>query len=150
MILSFSLKRSMISLIRWIYIQTSGNLRLMLIIQRWLFFEMVVKSNIMKYVSLMMLHLILLMYLLTLVLILNSMVFDCTQNSITTKFRKFTFNLCKEVNDNNLNVATTLSLFDTYVSSVLHYACKVWGFHKAPHVQNFWNESCSLENQQKM
>ena len=37
--------------------------------------------------------------------------------------------------DNNLNVETTLSLFDTYVSSVLHYGCEVWGFHKAPHVE---------------
>ena len=31
-----------------------------------------------------------------------------------------TFNLFKKVKDNNLNVETTLSLFDTYVSSVLH------------------------------
>lgn len=61
--------------------------------------------------------------------------FDCTQNSIATKARKCTFNLFKKVKDNNLNVETTLSLFDTYVSSVLHYGCEVWGFHKAPHVE---------------
>ena len=80
-------------------------------------------ANIMKNVSIMMLNLILLMHLLTLELILNSNVyngkFDCTQNSIATKAIKCAFN-----------------------------GCEVWGFHKAPHVQNFWNESCSVENQQ--
>ena len=38
--------------------------------------------------------------------------------------------------DNNLNVETTLSLFHTYDSSVLHYGCEVLGFHKATHVEN--------------
>ena len=42
--------------------------------QRWLLIEMVVKSNVMKNVSIMMLKLIVFMYLLTLALILNSMV----------------------------------------------------------------------------
>ena len=39
--------------------------------------------------------------------------FNCTQTSIATKARKCTFNLFKKVKDNNFNVETTLSLFET-------------------------------------
>ena len=28
-----------------------------------------------------------------------------------------------------------LSLFDTYISSVLCYGCEIWGFHKAPDIE---------------
>ena len=30
-----------------------------------------------------------------------------------------------------LNSETLLSLFDTYIGSILNYGCEVWGFNKA-------------------
>ena len=59
--------------------------------------------------------------------------FDCTQNSITTKFRKCTFNLFKEVNDNNLNVATTLSLFDIHMLVLFYIMHVKYGDSTKPH-----------------
>jgi hypothetical protein len=61
--------------------------------------------------------------------------FDYTQQSLATKAKKCTFSLWSRVKGNNLNVETTLSLFDTYLISVLHYGCEIWGFHKAPHIE---------------
>lgn len=59
--------------------------------------------------------------------------FDSTQNSIQAKTCLFL--LLKRVKENSLNVETTLSLFDTYFSSVLNYGCETWSFHKAPQVK---------------
>lgn len=47
--------------------------------------------------------------------------FDCTQNSIATQAEKCLLLLWKKVKENSLNVVTTLSLFDTYIS----YGCKL-------------------------
>lgn len=47
--------------------------------------------------------------------------FDSTQNSIQAK--TYLFLLLKRVKENSRNVETTLSLFDTYFSSVLNYGC---------------------------
>ena len=35
-----------------------------------------------------------------------------------------------------------LSLFDTYISSVLCYGCEVWGFHKSPEIERVHIEYC--------
>ena len=35
-----------------------------------------------------------------------------------------------------------LSLFDTYISSVLYYGCEVWGFHKSPEIERVHIEYC--------
>jgi hypothetical protein len=61
--------------------------------------------------------------------------FGYTQQSLATKAKKCTFLLWSRVKENNLNVEATLSLFDTYITSVLHYGCEIWGFHKAPHIE---------------
>ena len=34
-----------------------------------------------------------------------------------------------------LNTGTMLSLFDTYVGSVLNYGCEIWGFHNGKNVE---------------
>ena len=41
----------------------------------------------------------------------------------------------KEVKKHNFNVATTLSLFDTYVKPVLNYCSEIWGYIKAQDVE---------------
>ena len=40
-----------------------------------------------------------------------------------------------KIHDEYLNIETQTSLFDTYVSSVLNYACETWGFHKAEDIE---------------
>ena len=32
-------------------------------------------------------------------------------------------------------IETLLSLFDTYVKSIVNYGCEVWGFHKGVHIE---------------
>ena len=41
----------------------------------------------------------------------------------------------EEVKKHNFNVATTLSLFDTYVKPVLNYCSEIWGYIKAQDVE---------------
>ena len=43
---------------------------------------------------------------------------------------------------NYFNVETCLSVFDTYVGSILSYAAEVWGFHKAPDIERIHINYC--------
>ena len=45
------------------------------------------------------------------------------------------FALKSNVKNMCLNVETLLSLFDTYVASILNYGCEVWGSHYANDVE---------------
>ena len=61
--------------------------------------------------------------------------FNVTQKQLADQGRKVTFFLQRVTRDHDFNVITLLQLFDTYIGSVLNYACEVWGFHKAPDVE---------------
>ena len=45
------------------------------------------------------------------------------------------FNLYSKIYNDCFNVETLLSLFDTYISSILNYSCEVWGDHKASDIE---------------
>ena len=45
------------------------------------------------------------------------------------------FSLKSKTNEMYLNTETMLSLFDTYVGSVLNYGCEIWGFHNGKDVE---------------
>ena len=49
--------------------------------------------------------------------------------------RKAVFNLCSKTHDDCYNCETLLSLFDTYVSSILNYSCEVWGNHRSDDIE---------------
>ena len=61
--------------------------------------------------------------------------FNVTQKHIAAQGKKCLFGLMKEVKKHNFNVATTLSLFDTYVKPVLNYCSEIWGYIKAQDVE---------------
>ena len=67
-----------------------------------------------------------------------------TQKHISEQGQKALFAILNVCNSNYFNIETCLSVFDTYVSSVLNYGCEVWGFHKASNVEkthtNFWSD----------
>ena len=50
---------------------------------------------------------------------------NVTQKHIAAQGKKCLFGLMKEVKKHNFNVATTLSLFDTYVKPVLNYYSEI-------------------------
>ena len=50
--------------------------------------------------------------------------------------RKAMFSLKSKTNEMYLNTETMLSLFDSYVGSVLNYECGIWGFHYSKDVEN--------------
>ena len=52
------------------------------------------------------------------------------------------FNILKICNTQSLNVESKLSVFDTYVSSLLNYGCEVWGFHPAHDVERVHLDFC--------
>ena len=45
------------------------------------------------------------------------------------------FALKSSVSNLSLNHCSLLSLFDTYVCSILSYGCEVWGYHKGPDIE---------------
>ena len=45
------------------------------------------------------------------------------------------FSLKSKTNEMYLNTETMLSLFDTYIGSVLNYGCEIWGFHNGKDVE---------------
>ena len=49
-----------------------------------------------------------------------------TQKMLSNQGRKAVFSLCSKINEDLFNCETLLSLFDTYVSSILNYGCEVW------------------------
>ena len=46
------------------------------------------------------------------------------------------FSMRKSTSSFCLNIFTMLSLFDTYVCSILLYGGEIWDIHKAPVVEN--------------
>ena len=46
------------------------------------------------------------------------------------------FCLLKEVQKHNFNVATLLSLFDTYVSPIHNFCSEIWGYMKTQEIEN--------------
>jgi hypothetical protein len=52
------------------------------------------------------------------------------------------FALFRNIKPYYFNICTMLSLFDTYISSVLCYGCEVWGFHKSPEIERVHIEYC--------
>ena len=54
--------------------------------------------------------------------------FNDTQKQLSLQGRKAMFSLKSKTNEMYLNTETMLSLFDTYVGSVLNYGCEIWGF----------------------
>ena len=61
--------------------------------------------------------------------------FRQAQLNIAGQGRKAIFALPTKFKNHNFNVATKLSMFDTYVKSILSYGSEIWGFHKAPDVE---------------
>ena len=57
--------------------------------------------------------------------------FNVTQKHIAEMGKKALFCLMKKVKNHNFNVSTLLSLFDIYVSPILHYCSELWGYIKA-------------------
>ena len=53
--------------------------------------------------------------------------FNFAEKQLASQGRKALFALYKNINDMYLNVETSLSLFDTYIGSVLQYASEIWG-----------------------
>ena len=45
------------------------------------------------------------------------------------------FSLFSKIQDDYFNTETLLSLFDTYVKSIVNYGCEVWGFHKGVDIE---------------
>ena len=63
--------------------------------------------------------------------------FNVTQKHFASQGKKCLFGLMKEVKKHNFNVATTLSLFDTYVKPVLNYCSEIWGYIKHKTVSKY-------------
>ena len=61
--------------------------------------------------------------------------YQCTQKQLAIQARKAMFALKSNVRNMCLNVETLISLFDTYVASILNYGCEVWGSHSANDVE---------------
>lgn len=58
-----------------------------------------------------------------------------TQKSLANQGRKALFSLYSKLQDDCFNFETMLSLFDTYVASILNYSCEVWGNHKCDDIE---------------
>ena len=58
-----------------------------------------------------------------------------TQKQLASQGRKAMFALKSSVSNLSLNHCSLLSLFDTYVCSILSYGCEVWGYHKGPDIE---------------
>ena len=56
--------------------------------------------------------------------------FNFAEKQLASQGRKALFALYKNINDMYLNVETSLSLFDTYIASVLQYDSEIWGNHR--------------------
>ena len=68
--------------------------------------------------------------------------FTKTQNIISMQGRKCMYGIAKTFMNENLNVETKLSVFDTYISSILNYGCEIWGFDKAKDVEKVHTDFC--------
>ena len=68
--------------------------------------------------------------------------FNLTEKTIAMQGRKCMFAITKICNDTYLNVESKLSIFDTYVSSVMNYGSEVWGFHPGKNIENVHLNFC--------
>ena len=68
--------------------------------------------------------------------------FNFAEKQLVSQGRKALFALYKNINDMYLNVETSLSLFDTYVGSVLQYASEIWGNHRGNCVEKVQLDFC--------
>ena len=68
--------------------------------------------------------------------------FNGTQKQLSSQGLKAMYSLLSNTKKYHLNVFTNLSLFDTYVNSVLSYACEIWGHHPAPDIEKIHVKYC--------
>ena len=68
--------------------------------------------------------------------------FAVAQKKVAEQGRKAMFCLFSNIRQFSFNYATLLSLFDTYVSSILCYGSEIWGFHKAQDVEKIHIDFC--------
>ncbi|XP_078312623.1 uncharacterized protein LOC144619140 [Crassostrea virginica] len=61
--------------------------------------------------------------------------FFVTQKQLAAQGRKAMFALKSTMKQLYLNHCTLLSLFDTYVCTILNYGCEVWGSHRGPDIE---------------
>ena len=66
-----------------------------------------------------------------------------TTATVAEEANKVTFALHKCLNDfRNINQHEVMPLFDRYISPILNYGCKVWGFHKAWNIEQMHLNFC--------
>ena len=58
-----------------------------------------------------------------------------TQKKLSEQGRKAIFCLFSKIHNDYYNHETLLSLYDTYVGSILNYGCELWGHHTAPDIE---------------
>ena len=58
-----------------------------------------------------------------------------TNNNVPIQLLESNLFLFTKTNEMYLNTKAMLSLFDTYVGSVLNYGCEIWGFHNVKVVE---------------
>ena len=68
--------------------------------------------------------------------------FHVAQNQLALQCKKALFALKRKCCNMSLNYITLLSLFDTYIGSIAHYGCEVWGFHRAPEIEKVHIDFC--------
>ena len=68
--------------------------------------------------------------------------FNFAEKQLASQGRKALFALYKNINDMYLNVESSLSLFDTYIGSVLQYASEIWGIHRGNCVEKVQLDFC--------
>ena len=61
--------------------------------------------------------------------------FTNTQKVLSDQGKKALFYLYSKTHDDFFNVETLISLFDTYVTSIVNYGCEIWGYHKGPDIE---------------
>ena len=64
------------------------------------------------------------------------------EKHVAEQGRKAVFALIKNTKPFMFNHHTLLSLFDTYISSVLCYGCEIWGFHNTPDIEKVHVNYC--------
>ena len=72
--------------------------------------------------------------------------FFITQKHCADQGRKAMFSVRKNTSSLFLNMYTMLSLFDTYVNSILMYGAEIWGVHKAPQIEKVHLDFCKKAN----
>ena len=68
--------------------------------------------------------------------------FSRAQKRAAEQGRKALFYILNVCNKNFFNIETMLSVFDTYVNSVLSYGAEVWGFHTGQDVEKIHIQFC--------